>query len=67
MKRDYQKNNNFLGINRFKLLTTLTKKKVVALGGISLKNKGYLALLNNPEFGGISFFDKKKAPIKGPF
>ena len=53
----FKKNNNFLGINRFKLLTTFTRKKVVALGGISLKNKGYLNLLNNLEFGGISFFE----------
>ena len=31
----YKKNKNYLGINKFKLLSKLTNKKVVALGGIS--------------------------------
>jgi thiamine-phosphate pyrophosphorylase len=33
----FKKNKNFLGINRFKLLSLLTKKKTVVLGGISKK------------------------------
>ena len=33
----FKKNKNFLGINKFKLLSNLTNKKVVALGGISKK------------------------------
>ena len=33
----FKKNKNYLGINRFKLLRILTKKQVVALGGISKK------------------------------
>ena len=53
----FKKNKNFLGINKFKLLTKLTKKKVVVLGGISNKNKKKLALLNQSEFAGISYFE----------
>ena len=53
----FKKNKNYLGINKFKLISNLTKKKVVALGGISKKNINKLKLLNNPEFAGISFFE----------
>ena len=35
----FKKNKNYLGINRLKLLSTLTKKKLVVLGGITKKNK----------------------------
>ena len=53
----FKKNKNYLGINRFKLISNLTTKKVVALGGISKKNLNKLKLLNNSEFAGISFFE----------
>ena len=53
----FKKNKNYLGINKFKLISNLTKKKVVALGGISKKNINKLKLLNNPEFAGISYFE----------
>ena len=53
----FKKNKNFLGVYRFKLLTKLTSKKIVALGGISKKNKRKLALLNQSDFAGISFFE----------
>ena len=53
----FKKNKNYLGINKFKLISKLTKKKVVALGGISKNNKKKLKLLNNPEFAGISYFE----------
>ena len=33
----FKKNKNFLGINKFKLLSKLTTNQVVALGGISKK------------------------------
>ena len=33
----FKKNKNYLGINRFKILIKLTKKKIVALGGIKKK------------------------------
>tara|TARA_B100001057_G_scaffold460116_1_gene510903 strand:- start:331 stop:879 length:549 start_codon:yes stop_codon:yes gene_type:complete len=63
----FKKNKNYLGINKFKLLSSSTKKKVVALGGISMENITKLKLLGNLEFAGISFFEKKKAPKRGPF
>ena len=53
----FKKNKNFLGINKFKLISKLTKKKVVALGGISYANLKKLKLLRNQEFAGISFFE----------
>ena len=53
----FKKNKNFLGINKFKLLSNLTKKKVVALGGISKNNIDKLKLLTNSDFAGISFFE----------
>ncbi len=53
----FKKNKNFLGINRFKLLSKLTKKRTVVLGGVSNKNKKKLSLLNQSEFAGISYFE----------
>ena len=53
----FKKNKNFLGINRFKLLSKLTKKDIIVLGGISKKNKKKLSLLNQFDFAGISYFD----------
>ncbi len=53
----FKKNKNYLGINRFKLLSNLTLKKVVALGGISDKNMKLLKLTNFRDIAGISFFE----------
>ena len=53
----FKKNKNFLGINKFKLLSNLSSKKIVALGGISKKNIKKLKILNLTEFAGISFFE----------
>ena len=53
----FKKNKNFLGINKFKLLSKLTIKNIVVLGGISNKNKKKLSLLNQSEFAGISYFE----------
>ena len=53
----FKKNKNYLGINKFKLLSKLTEKKVVILGGISEKNINKLSLLGNLEFAGISYFE----------
>ena len=63
----FKKNKNYLGINKFKLISKLTKKNLVALGGVSKINIKKLKLINNSDFAGISFFEKKKAPKKGPF
>ena len=53
----FKKNKNFLGINKFKLLSKLTKKNIVVLGGISNKNKKKLSLLDQSDFAGISYFE----------
>ena len=53
----FKKNKNYLGINKFKLLSKLTMKKVVILGGISERNINQLSLLGNLEFAGISYFE----------
>ena len=52
----FKKNKNYLGMNKFKLLSNLTKKKVVVLGGISKENLKLLKLNNFNEFAGISYF-----------
>ena len=53
----FKMNKNFLGINRFKILSNLTKTNVVALGGISKRNLKKLHLLNHLDFAGISYFE----------
>jgi len=53
----FKKNSNYLGLNKFKLLSKLTKKKVVVLGGISKKNLKKIKLLNSFGFAGISYFE----------
>ena len=58
----FKKNKNYLGINRFKLLSLLTKREIIALGGISKFNLKKLDLINCSGFAGISFFEQKKGP-----
>ena len=53
----FKKNNNFLGINKFKIICSYSKKNIIALGGISKKNIKKLRLLNISGFAGISFFE----------
>ena len=53
----FKKNKNFLGINKFKLISKLTKINIVALGGISNKNEKKISLLTQPDFAGISYFE----------
>ena len=53
----FKKNINFLGLYRFKLLSDLTDRKIVALGGISKKNLKLLRVLNTKDFAGISYFE----------
>ena len=60
----FKKNNNYLGIYKFRLLKRLTQKKIIPLGGISDKNLKLLKLINSESFAGISYFEKKKAPKK---
>ena len=53
----FKKNKNFLGINKFKLLTKMTKKDIVVLGGISKSNLKKFKLLNKKDFAGITYFE----------
>ena len=55
----FKKNNNYLGINKFKILSNYTKKNIIALGGISKKNLNLIKLTKSSGFAGISFFNKK--------
>ena len=53
----FKKNKNYLGINKFKLLSLLSNKPTIALGGISNNNLKKLKLTNCLGFAGISFFE----------
>ncbi len=53
----FKKNKNFLGINKFKNLAKLTKKNVIALGGISRANVRKINFLKQSDFAGISYFE----------
>jgi len=53
----FKKNKNFLGIYKFIKLRELTKRKVIALGGISKSNKKKFRLLSVDGFSGISYFE----------
>ena len=53
----FKKNKNYLGINKLRLLSNLTKKDIVVLGGISQQNIKKLNLIKQTEFAGISFFE----------
>ncbi len=62
----FKKNENYLGIQKFRLFESYIKKNIIALGGINERNLRKLNLLNISGFAGISLF-KKKAPYKrGP-
>ena len=52
----FKKNKNYLGLNKFKILVKYTKKKVVALGGISKKNIKQIKLTDVSSIAGISYF-----------
>jgi thiamine-phosphate pyrophosphorylase len=58
----FKKNKNYLGINKFKLLSLFSKKPLIALGGIKNNNLKRLNLVNCFGFAGISFFEQKKGP-----
>ena len=52
----FKRNKNYLGLYRFKSLSVLTNKKIVALGGLSKRNIKFLKILNIKDFAGISYF-----------
>tara|TARA_B100000989_G_scaffold220764_1_gene168543 strand:+ start:3980 stop:4507 length:528 start_codon:yes stop_codon:yes gene_type:complete len=53
----FKGNKNYLGINKFKLISDYSEKKIVALGGVSKKNIHLLKLTKSIGFAGISFFE----------
>ena len=53
-----KKNKNFLGIIRFNNLSQITKKPIVALGGINVINVKKLKMTNAFGFSGISHIKK---------
>jgi thiamine-phosphate pyrophosphorylase len=55
-----QKSRYYLGINRTNLMTQLTQKKVIGLGGFNEKNIIKIKLLNIYGIASISLFKKKK-------
>ena len=52
----FKQNKNYLGVRKFLKISMLTKKKIIALGGISKKNINQLKILNCFGFAGISYF-----------
>ena len=52
----FKKNKNFLGINKFRLISDLSKKNIIALGGVSKKNINLIQLTKSIGFAGISYF-----------
>ena len=58
----FKRNKNYLGLYKFKILANCSKKKIVALGGISGENLKKLKLVNCLGFAGITYFQKKTAP-----
>ena len=57
----FKKNKNYLGLIKFQNLIGLSKRNIIALGGISKKNLKKIYLTKAIGFAGITFF-KKKAP-----
>ena len=55
----FKKEKNYLGFYKFKNLSKITKKKVIALGGIKKTNLKKLNMLNISGFAAIDFFNNK--------
>ena len=53
----FKNNGNFLGLNKFNLLSNYSKKDVIALGGISKDNIKLINLTKSIGFAGISYFE----------
>jgi|TARA_A100001011_G_scaffold119958_1_gene126556 thiamine-phosphate pyrophosphorylase len=56
----FKDNKNYLGLNRFKLISNLSKIQVIALGGISKSNQKLIMLTKSVGFAGISYFENQK-------
>jgi len=55
----WKKEKNYLGFYKFKILTNMTKKKIIALGGINLTNLKRLKILNISGFAAIGLYKNK--------
>ena len=55
----FKKEKNYLGFYKFKILTNMTKKKIIALGGINLTNLKRLKILNISGFAAIGLYKNK--------
>lgn len=53
-----KKSKNYLNVLRFNILSNLTKKKLIALGGINKKNIKMIKITNAYGYSGISYFKK---------
>ena len=58
------KKKGFLNISRFNYICSLTKKNIVALGGINEKNFNQLHSVNSSGFASISWIKKNRPIIK---
>lgn len=54
-----KKKSGFLDIHKFNILSKITKKKVIALGGIKKENIKRIKMVHCSGFAGISYFDNK--------
>ena len=52
----FKNNANFLGLNKFNLLSKNSYRDIIALGGVSKKNIKLINLTKSVGFGGISYF-----------
>ena len=59
----FKKNKNYLGINKFKNLISLTNLNVIALGGINQKNLNKLKLIKLKALQVFLILTKKR-PLK---
>lgn len=53
----FKKNTNYLGLNKFNLISRLSYKEIISLGGISNENIKLIRLTKSVGFAGISFFE----------
>ena len=56
----FKKEKNYLGFYKFNNLSKMTKKKVIALGGINNNNIRKINMLNISGFAAIDYFNKLK-------
>tara|TARA_Y100000741_G_scaffold53396_1_gene36743 strand:+ start:1778 stop:2299 length:522 start_codon:yes stop_codon:yes gene_type:complete len=54
----FKKNKNYLGFYKFKKLSKITNKNIIALGGINNKNLKMMNLLNIKGYAAINLFKK---------